>query len=70
MTFQEACFPDYVVNILQDYAITQPMPIQSAGWPVVMSGHDFIGIAQTGSGKTLSFILPALVHIKAQPKLE
>lgn len=34
---------------------------------MAMSGHNMVGIAQTGSGKTLSFILPALLHILAQP---
>ncbi|GIQ92691.1 hypothetical protein KIPB_016604, partial [Kipferlia bialata] len=35
-------------------------------WPVAMSGRDLIGIAETGSGKTLSFALPAMVHLLAQ----
>ena len=43
--------------------------IQSQGWPIAMSGLDLVGIGQTGSGKTLGFVLPALVHIKAQPKV-
>jgi len=34
-----------------------------------MSGKDMIGIAETGSGKTLSFLLPAIIHINAQPQL-
>lgn len=33
---------------------------------MVLSGHDLIGIAETGSGKTLSFLLPSIVHINAQ----
>lgn len=35
-------------------------------WPLILSGHDLIGIAATGSGKTLGFGLPMLRHIKAQ----
>jgi len=46
-----------------------PTPIQSMGWPTALSGRDMVGIAQTGSGKTLAYLLPALVHIAAQPSL-
>ena len=45
-----------------------PTPIQSATWPLLMSGRNVIGIAKTGSGKTLAFLLPAIVHMRAQPK--
>jgi ATP-dependent RNA helicase DBP3 len=44
----------------------QPSPIQSQVWPIILSGHDLIGIAATGSGKTLGFGIPMLAHIKAQ----
>lgn len=37
---------------------------------MALSGRDLIGIAATGSGKTLAFILPALIHIRAQPYLQ
>ncbi|KAI9325289.1 putative ATP-dependent RNA helicase DDX5-like protein [Zopfochytrium polystomum] len=40
------------------------------GWPMALSGRDMVGIAQTGSGKTLAYILPAIVHINAQPLLK
>jgi superfamily II DNA/RNA helicase len=35
-------------------------------FPVVLSGHDLIGIAETGSGKTLAFLAPGIMHIKEQ----
>ena len=43
-----------------------PTAIQSQAWPIALQGRDMIGIAQTGSGKTLSFILPAITHCLAQ----
>ncbi len=48
---------------------TEPTPIQAQGWPMALLGRDLIGIAETGSGKTLSYLLPAVVHINAQPHL-
>jgi len=45
-----------------------PTSIQAQTFPIVMSGHDFIGIANTGSGKTLAFLIPAIIHIKEQPE--
>ena len=35
-------------------------------WPILLKGKDCIGIAQTGTGKTLAFLLPALIHIDNQ----
>merc|ERR1719361_1317686 len=49
-------------------AFDKPTPIQSATWPLLLSGLNVIGIAKTGSGKTLAFLLPAIVHMRAQPK--
>ncbi|KAN0022176.1 hypothetical protein ACTFIU_004347 [Dictyostelium citrinum] len=46
----------------------KPTPVQSLGWPIALSGNDMLGISKTGSGKTLSFILPAIEHILAQPR--
>lgn len=38
--------------------------------PCIMSGRDFIGIAETGSGKTLAYLLPLLRHVQDQPALK
>ena len=46
-----------------------PTAIQSQGWPMALSGRDVVGIAETGSGKTLTYCLPGIVHINAQPLL-
>jgi len=68
-TFHEANFPNYIMKELSAAGFSKPTPIQSQGWPMAMSGEDVIGIAKTGSGKTLAFLLPAIVHINAQPLL-
>ena len=44
---------DYVMSQLRKNSWTAPTPIQSQSWPIAMSGKDLVGIAQTGSGKTL-----------------
>lgn len=36
---------------------------------MALKGRDLIGIAETGSGKTLAYLLPAFVHVSAQPRL-
>lgn len=68
-TFDEAGFPSYVMNEVKAQGFTKPTAIQSQGWPMALSGRDVVGIAETGSGKTLTYCLPAIVHINAQPLL-
>ena len=68
-TFDEASFPGYVMNEVKAQGFTRPTAIQSQGWPMALSGRDMVGIAETGSGKTLTYCLPAIVHINAQPLL-
>merc|ERR1719436_775540 len=68
-TFEEASFPEYVLEEVQRAGFREPSPIQIQGWPIALSGRDMVGIAETGSGKTLAFLLPAIVHINAQPYL-
>ncbi|XP_061685356.1 probable ATP-dependent RNA helicase DDX17 isoform X2 [Syngnathoides biaculeatus] len=70
MTFQQAQFPQYVMDVLIQQNFTEPTPIQSQGFPLALSGKDMVGIAQTGSGKTLAYLLPSIVHINHQPYLE
>lgn len=68
--FNQAQFPQYVMDVLMQQDFKEPTAIQSQGFPVALSGRDMVGIAQTGSGKTLAYLLPAIVHINHQPYLE
>ncbi|KAK6543248.1 ATP-dependent RNA helicase dbp2 [Orbilia ellipsospora] len=68
-SFDEAGFPAYVMNEVKAQGFKEPTPIQAQGWPMALSGRDVVGIAETGSGKTLTYCLPAIVHINAQPLL-
>ncbi|KAH6938064.1 hypothetical protein HPB50_006642 [Hyalomma asiaticum] len=70
LTFQEGCFPDYCMRMIEAQNYKTPTAIQSQGWPIALSGRDMVGIAQTGSAKTLAYILPAIVHITHQPYLQ
>ncbi|CAH8355259.1 unnamed protein product [Eruca vesicaria subsp. sativa] len=67
--FQDANFPDNILDAIAKLGFTEPTPIQAQGWPMALKGRDLIGIAETGSGKTLAYLLPALVHVSAQPRL-
>ncbi|KAK6920643.1 DEAD/DEAH box helicase domain [Dillenia turbinata] len=67
--FHEANFPGYCLEVISRLGFVEPTPIQSQGWPMALKGRDVIGIAETGSGKTLAYLLPALVHVSAQPRL-
>ena len=68
-TFDEAGFPKYVMDEVKAQGFAAPTAIQSQGWPMALSGRDVVGIAETGSGKTLTYCLPGIVHINAQPLL-
>ena len=64
----EKSFADYnvradIVESLADAGITHPFPIQAMTLPVALSGHDIIGQAKTGTGKTLGFGIPALQRV-------
>ena len=68
-TFDEAGFPEYIMSEIRAMGFAAPTAIQCQSWPMASSGRDLVAIAETGSGKTISFALPAMVHINAQPLL-
>lgn len=62
-------FLDYHLEVISKLEFVEPTTIQAQGWPRALKGRDLIGTVETGSGKTLSYLLPALVHVSAQPRL-
>jgi len=65
---EEKSFADFnvradIVESLADAGITHPFPIQAMTLPVALAGHDIIGQAKTGTGKTLGFGIPALQRV-------
>ncbi|NWV82987.1 DDX43 helicase, partial [Dasyornis broadbenti] len=67
-TFEDAFehYPDIVAN-LRKVGFLKPTPIQSQAWPIILQGIDLIGIAQTGTGKTLAYLMPGFIHLTSQP---
>jgi ATP-dependent RNA helicase DDX41 len=59
-------FPKPILRALRSKEIKKPTPIQIQALPVILSGRDLIGIAFTGSGKTLVFVLPMIMYALAE----
>lgn len=59
-TFESLQLPKALQKAIDEMGLTQPTPIQHRAFPVISSGRDVIGIAQTGTGKTLAYLLPVL----------
>merc|ERR1711971_1384594 len=58
-TFEEiSVLPQYMRRALVESGRQTPMPIQAQTLPIILAGQDLIGIAKTGSGKTLGFLIP------------
>jgi ATP-dependent RNA helicase DDX41 len=60
-SFKQMKFPQCILNALKSKNIVRPTPIQVQGISCVLSGRDLIGIAFTGSGKTVTFTLPMIM---------
>lgn len=60
MTFSDLNLNKQLLNALADLGFERPTPIQENAFSVILSGKDVLGIAQTGTGKTLAYLLPSL----------
>src|SRR6266478_4997396 len=63
MPFRALNLSPQIVQAVRDAGYTEPTPIQVAAIPLISAGHDIIGIAQTGTGKTAAFVLPILMQL-------
>jgi ATP-dependent RNA helicase RhlE len=63
MDFRQLGLDPRVLRAVDEAGYTEPTPIQAAAIPVILSGKDLIGIAQTGTGKTAAFTLPLLTRL-------
>ena len=67
MSFSHLGLPDSLLDVLQQQGFEKPTAVQEAAIPAALQGKDLLGIAQTGSGKTVSYVLPLLKRVAAQP---
>ncbi|NDU79450.1 DEAD/DEAH box helicase, partial [Actinomadura sp. DSM 109109] len=65
MSFADLGLSDELLRAVGDSGYDDPTPIQKGAIPSVLMGRDIVGIAQTGTGKTASFVLP-MIDILAQ----
>lgn len=60
ITFADFELPEKILDVLADQNLFEPTPIQEKSLKPILSGRDVMGIAQTGTGKTLAYLLPVL----------
>src|SRR6476660_8131845 len=65
MSFRALNLSPKILQAIDDAGYTEPTPIQVAAIPPILAGHDVIGIAQTGTGKTAAFVWPILMKLAA-----
>src|ERR1043166_987198 len=63
MSFRALNLSPQILQAVHDAGYTKPTPIQVAAIPHILAGHDVIGIAQTGTGKTAAFVWPILMKL-------
>ena len=66
--FEELQLDDRILRAVTDMGFEEASPIQAKAIPVEMEGHDIIGQAQTGTGKTAAFGIPLLQKIDPKKK--
>jgi len=65
--FDEMGLPQSLTRKLGQIGITEPTPIQTHAIPHALNGHDVMGLAQTGTGKTMAFGLPLVTALMEEP---
>ncbi|MDE1170754.1 MAG: DEAD/DEAH box helicase [Verrucomicrobium sp.] len=67
-SFADLALCEPIQRALREKNYTHPSPIQAQAIPILLEGHDLVGCAQTGTGKTAAFALPILHRLAASPK--
>ena len=67
MSFAELGLNRDLLYALEKQYYSNPYPIQVEAIPIILAGKDVLGIAQTGSGKTASYVLPTLQLLQSKP---
>ena len=65
LTFQAAALPGPIMGAIAQAGFDAPSVIQAQTWPAAMAQRDVIGVAKTGSGKTLGFLVPGFLNVLA-----
>ncbi len=63
-TFEDLKLNRQVLNAIDELGFSSPTEIQEKSIPITLAGHDVLGIAQTGTGKTLAFLAPLIMKVK------
>jgi ATP-dependent RNA helicase RhlE len=63
-SFEQFALNRQLFNAIAEAGYNHPTPIQEQAIPIILQGHDVLGIAQTGTGKTAAYLLPLLMKIK------
>jgi ATP-dependent RNA helicase RhlE len=70
MSFDSLGLSDPLLKAISDKGYVEPSPIQLKAIPAILSGHDIMAMAQTGTGKTAGFTLPLLQLLASGPKVQ
>ncbi|MCI7550712.1 MAG: DEAD/DEAH box helicase [Actinomycetaceae bacterium] len=68
LTFTDLDLPSELLTAVARLGFATPTPIQAQAIPLLIAGHDVLGVAQTGTGKTAAFGLPMLMHVDPELK--
>lgn len=67
MNFKQLNIIQPILNAIETAGYTQPTEIQELSIPIILNGHDIIGCAQTGTGKTAAFAIPIIQLLQNKP---